>query len=115
VQPAERRERFGVQGAAQGGERCRHHDHVVDERRLPLLEPALEPTRSEPTGARPVAERHERGQLERLVEVEAARLARLELGADEVPAVDGATERRSRMALGSRARTPFLGPDQWRA
>ena len=65
--------------------------------------------------ARPVAERHERGQLERLLEVEAAGLAGLELGADEVPALDGAAERRSRMALGSRACTPFLGPDQMRA
>jgi len=115
MQLPERRERLGVQGAAQGGERRRHHDRVVDERRLPLLEPALEPARGEATGAWPVAKRHECGQLERLVEVEAARLARLELGADEVAAVDGAAERRSRMALGSRARTPFLGPDQARA
>ena len=111
-QPPKRREGLGVERAAECCERRRDHHRLVDQRRLPLLEPALQPTRGQPPGAPPVAERDEGGQLEGLVELEPAGFARLELGADEVAALDRAAERRSRMALGSRVRTPFLGPER---
>jgi hypothetical protein len=104
-----------VKRAAEGGERSCHHHRFVDERARPLLEPSLQPAAREPARPRPVAERHERGQLERLAEVEPARLACLELRADEVAALDRPPKGGPRVALGSRVRTPFLGPEQWRA
>jgi len=104
-----------VERAAEGGERTRRHHCFVDEWSRPLLEPSLQPARGEPARTRPVAERDEGGQLERLAEVEPARLACLELRADEVAALDRPPKCGPRVALGSRVRTPFLGPDQVRA
>jgi hypothetical protein len=74
-------------------QRCRDHHHLVDLRCRPLLQPPLQPARREPPGSGPVAEGDERRQLERLVEIEPARFARLELGADEVAALDRSPER----------------------
>src|SRR5262249_3738738 len=81
-----------------------NHHRLVDRHAGGLVEPALQPPRGEPRAAGAVAERDERGQVERDGEAEGAELKRRELGDDDVAGIDRAAEDRVPVALARDAR-----------
>jgi hypothetical protein len=98
-----------VAGAAQGAQRGDDDRHFVQTGRR-FVEPAGEPAEGEATAALAVVEGDESGEFECLAEVKVADLARLELGDEEVAALERSAECCAWAALRSHA-SEFSGPD----
>ena len=93
---------------AESLQRARHH-HRLLERRAPLVEPPGKPSHREPSAAVPVAERDERGQLERIGEVEAAELPGDDLSHDKVPSLEGPAKLCGRVSVVAQVERPSRG------
>jgi len=98
---AQKIERGVVAATAECRQRSRRDGDLV-ERRIGLVEPSPKPPHRVSLPALTVAQSHERGQLERFLQVEPADRPRLEFGDGEVPALERSTEDGSRVALGGR-------------
>jgi hypothetical protein len=86
---------------AERREQPRGHHCVVDRRPRALLEPASQPSRGRsPAAHARVVLRDQRRELEGFAQVDLADLAGSRLGEQEIAALEGATEGRSRMPLG---------------
>ena len=89
--------------AAKRGQQRRDHRSLVDCSRLRFVEPAPQPAEREPAASLPVVQRGQRGELERLAQVDVADLACRQFRGDEVAALERSAEDGAGVALRGQA------------